>query len=168
MQTLVLNASYEPLHIITWQKAICLIIENKAELLAQHKKRLVRSISSEYPLPSIIRLTKYIQYAAFVHFGIYSRRNVFIRDKMTCQYCAKNCSTEELSIDHVTPQSKAGKDSWINTVTCCISCNQKKADMTPEEARMPLIRKPQKPHWTLLLDKEILEAINADDLSMFR
>lgn len=167
MQTLVLNASYEPLHIITWQKAICLIIENKAEVLAQHKQKLVRSISSEYPLPSIIRLTQYIHYAAFVHFGIYSRRNVFIRDDMTCQYCSKKCSSSDVSIDHVLPQSRSGKDSWANTVTSCISCNQAKADRTPEEAQMPLLQKPQKPHWTVLLDREILEAIGTDDLSQF-
>ena len=80
----------------------------------------------------------------------FSRRNVFLRDKNTCQYCYKSFSNKELNLDHVLPKSRGGKSSWTNIVLSCIRCNQKKADRTPKEAKMKLLTEPVKPHWTVL------------------
>lgn len=80
----------------------------------------------------------------------FSRRNVFLRDKHRCQYCYKQFSNKELNLDHVIPKSRGGKTTWENIVLSCIPCNQKKADRTPEEAKMNLLNRPKKPHWTAL------------------
>lgn len=77
----------------------------------------------------------------------FSRRNIFERDKNTCQYCAKKLPKSELTIDHVIPQSKGGRDTWQNLVLACVRCNVHKANRTPGEAEMPLIRRPVKPAW---------------------
>jgi hypothetical protein len=77
----------------------------------------------------------------------YSRRNVFQRDGMICQYCGKKCSKDESTIDHVYPRSRGGKNSWANVVTCCISCNAEKGDKTLEELGWTLRSKPTVPRW---------------------
>jgi hypothetical protein len=76
-----------------------------------------------------------------------TRRNVFHRDGHTCQYCG--CSNEALSIDHVFPRSRGGSDSWDNVATACLPCNVRKANRTPREAGMPLLREPRRPPSTL-------------------
>jgi 5-methylcytosine-specific restriction endonuclease McrA len=75
----------------------------------------------------------------------FTRENIYARDEFTCQYCGKQFHSNELSLDHVYPKSRGGEDSWENLVTCCRKCNQKKADRTPEEARMPILCEPRKP-----------------------
>ena len=77
----------------------------------------------------------------------FSRRNIFERDKNTCQYCGRKMSKTELTLDHVIPRSRGGIDSWDNLVLACMHCNVKKGSRTPEEAQMPLIQKPIKPTW---------------------
>ena len=73
------------------------------------------------------------------------RRNVIWRDNNQCQYCAKHFMADKLTIDHVVPRSRGGKNNWLNLVTACKKCNQKKGDKTPSEANMPLIREPKVP-----------------------
>ena len=75
----------------------------------------------------------------------FSRTNIFKRDKYTCQYCGKHLEKDELTIDHVFPKSRMGPDIWENLVTCCKECNQKKANRTPKEAHMKLIKRPVRP-----------------------
>ena len=75
----------------------------------------------------------------------FNRRNIFARDSNRCQYCGKRFGTSELSLDHVIPRSQSGPTTWDNIVTCCIGCNVKKGGRTPDQAHMPLVRKPVKP-----------------------
>ena len=77
----------------------------------------------------------------------FSRRNVFKRDRYTCQYCGKQPGSEELTIDHVVPRSQGGLSTWENCVLACIECNARKANRTPEQAHMPLRKHPVRPHW---------------------
>jgi 5-methylcytosine-specific restriction endonuclease McrA len=77
----------------------------------------------------------------------FSRRNIFKRDRYTCQYCGTQPGSEELTIDHVLPRSQGGMSSWQNCVLACVECNKRKADRTPEQAGMPLRRRPARPTW---------------------
>jgi 5-methylcytosine-specific restriction endonuclease McrA len=77
----------------------------------------------------------------------FSRRNIYKRDRYTCQYCGIQPGSEELTIDHVSPRSQGGLSTWENCVLACVSCNKRKADRTPEQARMPLKKPPARPAW---------------------
>jgi 5-methylcytosine-specific restriction endonuclease McrA len=143
---LVLNASYEPMHIVNWQKAMILWFQDKVEVLDYHSDRLIHTASSAFRVPSVIRLRVYIK--PYFAVGIkYSRQNVFLRDDFTCQYCDVRILEKKLTIDHVLPLSKGGKDEWTNVVSACSKCNNTKADRTPEQANMTLKRLPVKPRW---------------------
>jgi len=113
----------------------------KAELVASKDSRTINSVSRKLPFPTIVRLLIYIRvpYKKIV----LSRKNILRRDMYKCQYCRRGDVT--LTIDHIVPKSKGGDDSWENLVAACVSCNNKKGDRTPEEARMFLHKKPTKP-----------------------
>ena len=146
-RTLLLNATYEPLTVIGWQKAMTLVTLHKVEVLA-HYTRAVRSARREHNLPAVIRLTRRVSWRKL---GIrFSRHHVYKRDAFTCQYCDTQLPASQLTLDHVTPRSTGGPTSWTNIVTCCVACNQLKADQTPEEAGMRLVRKPYAPYWMQL------------------
>lgn len=81
---------------------------------------------------------------------IFSRKNIFKRDRYTCQYCGKQPGPEELTIDHVLPRSRGGTSTWENCLLACVECNKRKADKTPEEAKMPARKVPKKPSWKTL------------------
>jgi 5-methylcytosine-specific restriction endonuclease McrA len=99
-----------------------------------------------FPIPSIIRLKTYIpnRHSTPIRF---SRENIYVRDGYTCQYCDQRFTNRDLTLDHVIPVSKGGKKDWTNIVTACMTCNQRKADRSPLEARMPLKAKPTVPQW---------------------
>jgi 5-methylcytosine-specific restriction endonuclease McrA len=78
----------------------------------------------------------------------FSRLNIFLRDRNTCQYCGKTLPKKDLNIDHVKPRSRGGTSTWENVVCSCLDCNRKKGGRTPEEARMRLVKKPRRPRWT--------------------
>jgi 5-methylcytosine-specific restriction endonuclease McrA len=138
-----LNASYEPLRIVDWKRAVTLVLLNKVEILEEYP-RTVRSVSLELRVPSILRLTKFIRRAprARVQF---SRSSVFVRDGHTCQYDGRQYPVGDLTIDHVVPRSLGGRSTWDNVVTCCTDCNRRKGGRTPEEAGLVLIRAPTRP-----------------------
>lgn len=140
-KVLVLNASYEPLNITNWKRAVILLIKGKAEQL-EHNGRL---IYRQFPFPSVIRLRNYIK-VPYKEIPL-TRRNVLERDRHSCQYC--NYKGEQLTLDHVIPKSRGGKDSWDNLATACVRCNIKKGNRTPKEANMPLARQPRKPYSSL-------------------
>lgn len=142
---LILNSGYEPLQIVNWQRAIVLWLQARVEVLEFHEE-FVHSVSASFPIPSVIRLKTYIKpmKSSQVRF---SRQNVFLRDKHTCQYCGKKSAEKFLTIDHVIPLSRGGRHDWINVVTACAKCNNKKGSQTPDEAHMPLSSKPHKPKW---------------------
>lgn len=98
-------------------------------------------------IPTVIRLTRYDKLPqAKIH---YNRRTIYRRDNNACQYCGKRPGTKELSIDHVVPRAQGGKTTWENVVVACTECNARKADKTPEQARMKLLRQPKKPRYNL-------------------
>ena len=140
-QVLVLNQNYEPMSITNAKKAIILIFLEKAEIIENHDNFKVRSIHLSLPLPSIIRLTRYINVPR--KRIILSRKNIIKRDNHQCQYCGTKVGP--VTVDHILPKGRGGGDSWENLVCACTKCNNKKRNRTPEEAGMILLKKPRKP-----------------------
>ena len=147
---LLLNQSYEPLTVCNVKRAITLIYLGKAEMVEKNSGWL-HSVSMQIPIPSVIRLGRQIKVPRTRI--LLNRKNLIIRDNHTCQYCGKK--TSPLTIDHVIPKHYGGKDTWENLVVACQACNHRKANRTPEQAGMTLIRKPQKPHYFFYLQKII-------------
>jgi 5-methylcytosine-specific restriction endonuclease McrA len=145
-QTLLLNATYEPLQVIHWKKALTLLFSGKVEVVAEYERE-IHSISFSVKLPSVLRLLRFIKISPKHRRVKFSRANIYARDNYRCQYCGKKCRTDELTFDHVIPIVQGGGKSWDNIATCCIRCNHKKGGLTPEEAGLKLIRKPATPHW---------------------
>ena len=138
VQVLVLNASYEPLNITTWRRATVLMLKGKAESLEEDSSHRLRH---DTLLPKVIRLRQFVR-VPFREIPL-TRKNILQRDDNCCQYCG--CIKEKLSIDHVIPRSRGGTDDWENVTTACLSCNVIKGNRTPQEASMPLRKKPYKP-----------------------
>ena len=136
-KVLVLNASYEPLNICTWRRAVVLLMKGKAEQI-EHNGKL---IYTDLPVPTVIRLRSYVK-IPYKEISL-SRRNLLHRDGYTCQYCGDR--RHDLTIDHIVPRSKGGTDSWENVVAACLKCNVKKGDRTPKEANMALSTTPRRP-----------------------
>jgi 5-methylcytosine-specific restriction endonuclease McrA len=145
-QTLLLNATFEPLDVLHWQRAMVLWAQGKVEIVETHDRE-VRSVTFSFKLPSVVRLLKYVRTRRRPQVQ-FTRANIYTRDNYTCQYCRKEFPTQDLTFDHVVPASKGGTRSWDNIVTCCLNCNRKKANQTPEEAGMTLMRKPIRPAYT--------------------
>ena len=143
-QTLLLNASYEPLRVVHWQKAITLLWQGKVEVISVYDRE-VRAVSFTFKLPSIIRLLRYVRIKRRLDYVPFSRANIYARDDHTCQYCGQALPTNELTFDHVIPVAHGGRKDWENIVTCCIDCNRKKGGRTPAEAGLRLIRHPRRP-----------------------
>jgi 5-methylcytosine-specific restriction endonuclease McrA len=137
---LVLNQDYQPLSVCSLQRSMKLIFLEKAELLHDDPAKKLRTTREQFDFPSVIRLRRYISlpYTKVV----LTRRNVMRRDNFKCQYCAKK---SKLTIDHVFPKSRGGKDTWENLTTACDKCNVKKGNRTPKEAQMPLLSEPYRP-----------------------
>lgn len=145
-RVLTLNASYMPLALVDWMRAICLIFQDKAEVVAEGS-RTVSSPSKEMKVPAIIRLKSAV-YPTKRRVRL-SRKNVLLRDGHTCQYCRQTFSKHQMNLDHVQPRSRGGQTRWTNIVASCIPCNTKKGDRTPAEAGMQLLKEPVPPNWTL-------------------
>ena len=140
-KVLVLNASYEPLNITTWRRAVVLLIKDKAEQVEHNGK----CVYAGFPLPTVIRLRHYVQipYKEIP----FTRRNILHRDSYSCQYCTY--TGDELTLDHIIPRSRGGGDSWENIVAACVRCNVRKGSRTPKEANMPLRHQPRRPYSSL-------------------
>ncbi|MEW6365259.1 MAG: HNH endonuclease [Acidobacteriota bacterium] len=143
---LLLNATYEPLKIIAWQKAIRLLCQGKVEVVEEYEQE-IRSISITFKLPAVLRLLRFIKVKPPARWVKFSRANIYARDDHRCQYCGQKYSTEDLTFDHVIPVSLGGEKRWENIVTCCIECNRKKGGRTPSQSGMKLVRKPERPGW---------------------
>jgi 5-methylcytosine-specific restriction endonuclease McrA len=130
-QVLVLNATYEPINVCTLQRAVVLVLKNKAEILERAARHL-RSASASFAYPLVIRLMSYVRVPRNEKRRI-SRRAVFARDDYRCQYCGVSA---HLTVDHVVPKSRGGCSTWDNVVTSCAPCNVRKADRLPDEAGM--------------------------------
>lgn len=137
---LVLNASYEPIHVCAVRRAIVLIVKGVAAAEEAGEGRL-RSPSQTLAIPSVIRLLEYRRIPRQMR--AISRKNILIRDQHTCQYCNKRFGAGELTLDHVVPRSRGGTNSWENLVASCLRCNNFKGDRLPHEAAMKLRRNPK-------------------------
>jgi len=144
-QVLLLNASYEPLRVVHWQKAITLWCQGKVEVIEVHDRE-IRAVSISFKLPSVIRLIRFVKIKRRYDYVPFSRANIYARDKHTCQYCGSVFAISDLTFDHVIPVAQAGRKDWENIVTCCVGCNRKKGGQTPREAKMRLIRSPRRPN----------------------
>lgn len=142
-RVLILNASYEPLHVCSVKRAVSLLMHEVAERIEDSDK-VLRSPSQLFPVPSVIRLKKFVK-RPFRQRVAFNRKNVFRRDEHSCQYCGIKAS--ELTLDHVLPRSRGGSTSWENVVACCHKCNARKRDRLPDEANMHLNRKPFAPQF---------------------
>lgn len=142
---LVLNATYEPLNVVSVRRAVVLLLKEKAELVEMAEAKL-RAEHLEVPVPLVIRLVTYVRVPRRFDLPV-SRRTVLSRDNYTCQYCGARPAREELTVDHVLPRSRGGEHVWENVVTACGPCNRRKGDRTPAEAGMPLRREPFRPRY---------------------
>jgi 5-methylcytosine-specific restriction endonuclease McrA len=142
--TLLLNQGYEPIKIISWQRAITLLTLHKVEVVEEYDAQ-VRAPSIVVHVPAVVRLRRaFRRHARPVKF---SRVNIYARDGYRCQYCGVRCTIDRLTYDHVIPRSRGGRTTWENIVTCCYACNTGKANRTPAEARMTLLSTPARPTW---------------------
>lgn len=156
---LVLNYDYTPLNVTSFQRGFILVSKGKAEVIKSDENPISAGFKT-YVRPLIIRLLNYIKYHTR---GLRPNRNrIYRRDGHECVYCG---SKKELTIDHVIPKSKGGKNDWINLVTSCFKCNLKKADRTPEEAKMVMRKKPFEP--TLVNENTHVQTIWSDYQNSF-
>ncbi|HEX4925985.1 MAG TPA: HNH endonuclease [Bdellovibrionales bacterium] len=160
-----LNASYEPLKIVGWQKAIILWFQGKVEVL-EHHDVVVRSVRMTLRIPSIIRLKSYVQVRkkSAVRF---SRENIYLRDGYRCQYCNQSFPPKDLTLDHVIPVSRGGRKEWTNIVTACRRCNQKKGNRSPHDAEMPLRTKPAMPQWLPQPELHVSASLTPDSWKVY-
>jgi 5-methylcytosine-specific restriction endonuclease McrA len=167
-KVLVLNKLYMAIRVISARRAFAMLFRDLAEIvhvedgqyvsydfgtwaeLSDYRRQFeadrhdwVRAVRFEVAVPKVIRLRSYDRLPKQ---GVkLNRRNLFARDRNQCQYCGRYFPTSELSIDHVTPRSQGGGDSWENLVCSCVRCNARKGGRTPDQANMQLVRAPARP-----------------------
>ena len=171
MGCLALNASFEPLTILSVRRALRLVIDRKAEILEVDESRAFRSERREMPCPVVIRLVRY------VHVPRKFRRQVtntflFARDGYSCQYCGRHRSElkgrEFLTRDHVVPVSRGGANDWGNVVAACSPCNNRKGNRLPREVGLKLLTVPSEPnHVELVWAVRRITPVQAKYISMF-
>ncbi len=148
---LVLNADFRPLNYFplslwSWQDAVKAVFLDRVNVVSEYDQA-IHSPSWQMQLPSVISLKEYVQVSRRPAF---TRFNVFLRDRFTCQYCNAPFPTPDLTFDHVIPRSKGGRTEWTNVVTACSKCNLRKGNMSVREAGMIIHRKPVQPNNYLL------------------
>jgi len=143
-RTLLLSQSYEPLELISWQRAFTMLTLGKVEVVEEYDHD-VRTVSVIFKVPAVVRLLR-----AFRRFRKpvkFSRVNIYARDDYRCQYCGTKAPISELTYDHVVPRAQGGRTTWTNIVTACYTCNRTKGNQTPEQANMRLRKAPVQPTW---------------------
>jgi len=176
---LVLNKLFMAIHIISVRRALCLLCKEVAEVVSleegqyatydfntwrevsEYRARYfreedddwIRTVNSEIQVPRVIRLVAYEKLPKQT--VKFNRRNIFARDHNQCQYCGRKYPTSELSLDHVIPRSQGGQSTWDNVVCSCVNCNVRKGGRTPKEAHLSLIRRPEKPKRSPLLNLKL-------------
>lgn len=178
---LVLNRVFMAVHVISVRRAFCLLCKELAEVVSledgqfatydfatwrelseyraknfrQEDDDWVRTASTEIQVPRVIRLLAYDKLPKQT--VKFNRRNIFARDNNQCQYCGRKFPTSELSLDHVVPRSQGGATTWENIVCACVQCNVRKGGRTPKQANMSLIRKPEKPKRSPVLNLKLTQ-----------
>lgn len=175
---LVLNRFYMATRVVNVRRAMTLLYRDCAEVIAhedgqyisydfeswcelsqltsadkQPGEEYLQAVGFELQVPRIVRLTRFDKMVTqTVRFN---RRNLFMRDEYTCQYCGKTESTNKLSLDHVVPRSHGGPTTWENIVCCCLRCNSRKGGRTPKQAKMRLMRQPAKPRVNPVITRSV-------------
>ncbi len=147
MRTLVLNAGYEPLAVVSFKRALVLVMNEKATIIEQVEGDPVWGTRGAYERPAVIILTRYVRVPSSRRVPV-TRRGVLRRDGNRCAYCGKSATT----IDHVLPRSRGGSGTWENLVACCLRCNNVKGDRTPAEMSWSLRLTPgtpRGPQWSV-------------------
>jgi len=176
---LVLNKLFMAIHIIPVRRAFILLCKDLAEVVSLEEGHFatydfeswrevsefraknfrqvdddwVRTFSSEIQVPRVIRLLTYEKLPKQT--VKFNRRNIFARDNNLCQYCGKKYPTTELSLDHVIPRSQGGQSTWENVVCACVNCNVKKGGRTPKQAHLSLVRRPERPKRSPVLNQKM-------------
>jgi 5-methylcytosine-specific restriction endonuclease McrA len=141
MRTLVLNAGYEPLAVVSFKRALVLVMNEKATVIEHVEGEPVWGARAAYDRPAVIVLSRYVRMPSTRRSPV-TRRGVLRRDEARCGYCGGTATT----IDHIMPRSRGGKNSWENLVACCLRCNNQKSDRTPQEMGWQLRTTPRAPH----------------------
>lgn len=152
----VLNADYTFLNFIDWRKAMTLIAKERVEVI-KYSDEIINTVKNSFKIPLIVKLT-YIVDLVYKRKISFSYTNVFIRDDCTCGYCGKkfNQNSKELTVDHIIPRSLGGKNDWLNCITACKICNNKKSNKSLEDLNMKLLWKPYVP----TISQYILKKLN--------
>lgn len=145
-KTLILDQAYQPIGIVSWEKAIYLWLAHKAEVLNFFPDLTVNSPAQQFQLPAVLRVRWLSRRRKMVHF---SRVSVMARDNFSCAYCGNQFPANKLTLDHIIPFSKGGERNWENIVCACFKCNHRKANRTPEQAGMDLLFEPYVPNWNI-------------------
>lgn len=161
---LILNRNYQAVHLTHVRRALCLLAKGHVKVLGEDfqtydweewlavepsEEEFVTTAKRRVAVPHVIMTMLYDRLPR--RSVKFSRRNVYLRDGLQCQFCGRRLPLEKLNLDHVIPQAQGGKSTWDNTVTSCIECNTRKRDRTPEQAGMRLLRKPDQPRWQSFL-----------------
>ncbi len=160
--TLVLNRNWQAVNVTSVARSVSMLFsgsarvvdpetyqlfewEDWAELEPQPGELFIQAVSRRFCVPEIISLKDFDRLPNSA--VTFSRRNIFKRDRFTCQYCGGQPKQDELTIDHVVPRAQGGQSTWENCVLACVTCNHVKADRTPEQAKMKLRKVPVRPNW---------------------
>ena len=160
--TLVLNRNWQPVNVTPVCRAIVMVWNGTARvvdpadyqlydwhdwsnLVPQADQPFIKTVSHRLCVPEVITLCEFDRVPTSS--VTFSRRNIFKRDRFTCQYCGRQPKSDELTIDHVVPRSQGGASSWENCVLACVSCNHRKANRTPQQAGLRLKKAPIRPRW---------------------
>ena len=140
-RVLILDNAMQPVDVVSWMRAMQLLVTGKAEVVEEYDDVEIRSAHQSWKLPSVLRkVCSKFRYRP--RKAKFSRRNIMARDNDCCQYCP---AKTDLTLDHVLPTSQGGKTTWENVVTACFDCNQMKGGRTPEQAGMKLKKLPIRP-----------------------
>lgn len=170
---LVLNKNWTAVHVCNVKRAITLVVQDLARVVAedyqihdfgswrelsQHVERegndFIHTPSFKLLVPEVILLTGFQRMPPRT--VKFNRRNIYMRDTYMCQYCGIKPTREELTIDHIVPRCKGGRSTWENVVLACQRCNSRKGGQTPEEAKMRLMKVPKRPHWLSTLRTNLI------------
>jgi len=152
MSVLLLNASYEPLTVVSWKRAVTLMVSGRAEMVEQDGDRVVRSSGgAEFPLPQVVRLMRMVSFAGMrrARPPRFSKAALSVRDRRQCQ--VSGCADRGTTVDHIVPRSRHGATSWENCVLMCASHNSRKGDRLLSELGWTLRQKPVVPAATIMI-----------------
>ncbi len=165
---LVLNKNWVAVHVCSVRRAVSLVVQDCARIIADdyqiydfdswrelsqhvenHRNDFIHTPNFQLLVPEVILLTAFGRMPPRTL--KFNRRNIYMRDRYTCQYCGTKPPKDELTIDHIVPRSKGGRSAWANVVLACQSCNSRKGSLTLAESGLRLVRTPKKPHWMATL-----------------